>query len=265
MSKDSSLEHSVLVIVPTYNEVENLRSIVGRVLSSVPRAHVLVMDDNSPDGTGALADSMSAADNRVHVVHRAGKQGLGAAYIAGFAWGLEQGYSVLVQIDADGSHPPETLPEMLAVLEADPSLALVVGSRWVRGGRVVDWPKRREALSRSANVYANIMLGVGVHDATAGFRAYRADYMSLIHPESVVSKGYCFQIDMTLRVFDSGGGIAEVPIVFRDREAGESKMSGEIVVEAMRMVTLWGIQRRLRSLGRLFRSRSYSRSAGVGD
>ncbi|RJL35372.1 polyprenol monophosphomannose synthase [Bailinhaonella thermotolerans] len=229
----------VLVIVPTYNERENLEPIVGRVRAAVPEAHVLVADDNSPDGTGELADAMAEADDHVHVLHRPGKQGLGAAYIAGFRWGLAEGYDVLVEMDADGSHPPERLPAMLERLAAGADL--VIGSRWVRGGRVANWPLRREILSRGANTYVKLMLGLPVHDATAGFRAYRAATLEKIGLDDVESQGYCFQVDLTLRTVRNGLRVAEVPITFVDRVRGASKMSGNVVKEALVRVTVWGV------------------------
>lgn len=237
--------NGALVIIPTYNERENLELIIARVFAAVPEAHVLVMDDASPDGTGELADEISARDARVSVEHRAGKAGLGAAYLAGFAIGLERGYEFLIELDADGSHPPEKLPEMLGVAAANPGVGVVIGSRWTSGGSVVDWPRRREILSRGANTYAGIMLGVPVHDTTAGYRVYRASTIASLDLSAVDSKGYCFQIDMTLRVLDSGWDVREVPIEFRDREHGVSKMSGGIIVEAMVRVTTWGLQRRI--------------------
>jgi dolichol-phosphate mannosyltransferase len=241
-------EPRVLVIIPTYDELESLPVIVRRLRAALPDADLMVEDDNSPDGTGALADTMAAADPHVMVDHRAGKGGLGPAYLAGFRYGLTQGYDVLVQIDADGSHPPERLPEMIQRLWADPSIAMVIGSRWTKGGSVVNWPKRREALSRTANFYANAALGVKVKDTTAGFRAFRASAIAAMDLDSMKAKGYCFEIDLTIRVRDAGGGVIEVPIEFREREVGTSKMSGAIVREAMRMVTVWGIRRRARQL-----------------
>ncbi len=238
----------VLVIVPTYNELEALPTIVGRIRAAVPGADILVMEDNSPDGTGALADELAAADPRIRVEHRPGKGGLGPAYLDGFRIGIDAGYDVLVQIDADGSHPPEKLPEMIERLQSDDHVDLVIGSRWVRGGTVVDWPKRREALSRGANIYTNVMLGVRVKDATAGFRVYRASALAALDLASIRSKGYGFQIDMTIRIRDSGAKIVEVPIEFREREVGQSKMSGAIVGEAMKMVTVWGVRRRAAQL-----------------
>jgi dolichol-phosphate mannosyltransferase len=233
---------SVAVVIPTYNERDNLELIVSRVRAAVPSADILVVDDNSPDGTGEIADKLAASDSRVHVLHRPGKAGLGAAYIAGFTWGLENGYSALVETDADGSHDPADLPKMLAALEdAD----LVIGSRYVPGGTTVNWPKSRELLSRGANIYASIMLGVGVHDATAGYRAYRAETLRAIGLDEVESQGYCFQIDLTLRTAQEGFAIREVPITFTERARGASKMSRAIVVEALVRVAQWGIASRL--------------------
>lgn len=234
-----------LIIIPTYNEVENLPIIIGKVFDVVPEANVLVMDDGSPDGTGELADQVAANDKRVSVIHREGKLGLGSAYLAGFAEGIALGYEYLIELDADGSHPPEKLPEMLGVIGADPEVGLVIGSRWTDGGQVVDWPKRREILSRSANTYARVMLGVDVHDVTAGYRVYRSSLIEKLDLDGVDSKGYCFQIDMTLRTLDAGAKVVEVPITFKDRELGQSKMSGSIIFEAMEKVTVWGVQRHL--------------------
>jgi dolichol-phosphate mannosyltransferase len=228
----------VAVIIPTYNERENLESIAARVRTAVPEADLLVVDDNSPDGTGELADKLAAGDQQIHVLHRPGKAGLGAAYIAGFGWALDEGYSAMVEMDADGSHQPEDLPSLLDALQgAD----VAIGSRWVRGGTVRNWPKSREILSRGANTYARLMLRVPVHDATAGFRAYRAQTLRAIGLSTVVSQGYCFQIDLTLRAVDAGLTVAEVPITFIDRARGASKMSRAIVVEAFWRVTQWGI------------------------
>ena len=227
----------VLVIVPTYNERENIEPIIERLHSSVPDVHVLVVDDASPDGTGALADKLAEADERIHVLHRAAKAGLGAAYIAGFDWGLQAGYDILVEMDADGSHAPEQLPRLLgATTHAD----LVIGSRWVPGGSVVNWPRRRELLSRGANLYTRVALGVPVRDATGGYRAYRREVLEAIGYATVASEGYCFQIDLAWRALRAGFHVVEVPITFADRERGESKMSGSIVREAFWRVTEWG-------------------------
>jgi dolichol-phosphate mannosyltransferase len=239
-----------LVVLPTYDEVENLPIILGRLFAAVPDVHVLVVDDGSPDGTGRLAETMAADDERISVVHRTGKLGLGSAYVAGFGWGLERGYDVVVEMDADGSHPPEKLPEMIALVTAaapgSPSLA--IGSRWVPGGSVVNWPVSRQVLSRGGNLYARLALGLRLKDVTAGFRAFTRESLEAMDLTGIDSKGYCFQVDMTLRVLDGGGRVVEVPIEFREREFGESKMSQAIVVEAMLRVTVWGLQRRLRTL-----------------
>ena len=226
----------VLVIIPTYNERENVGWIVPAVLAAAP-VDVLIADDNSPDGTGQLADDLAADDARVHVLHRPGKQGLGAAYLAGFAWGLDRGYDVLVEMDADGSHRPQDLPRLLAALaDAD----LVLGSRWVAGGSVVNWPKSREWLSRGGNTYARRMLKIPLFDATGGFRAFRADTLRAIDLATVDSQGYIFQVDLAYRVLERGLRVVEVPIVFVEREHGSSKMSRSIVGEAMWRVTVWG-------------------------
>ncbi|MBT2503093.1 polyprenol monophosphomannose synthase [Curtobacterium sp. ISL-83] len=237
-------EAAALVIVPTYDEAENIRTIVAAILAEVPAAHLLVVDDGSPDGTAAIVRSLAADDARVHLLERTGKLGLGTAYVAGFRWGLERGYPLLVEMDADGSHPADRLPALIDAVAGAPDVALAIGSRWVPGGSVVDWPLRREVLSRGANTYARIMLGLDVRDITAGFRVYRADTIARMDLDAVDSKGYCFQVDMTLRVDDLGGRIVEVPIRFRDRVHGVSKMSQSIVVEAMLRVTQWGLQRR---------------------
>jgi dolichol-phosphate mannosyltransferase len=237
----------VVVIIPTYNERENLEQIVSRIHASVPGASVLVADDNSPDGTGEIADKLAAEDDRINVLHRPGKSGLGAAYLAGFRWALEHGYGVLVEMDADGSHDPAELPSLLAALgDAD----LVLGSRWVPGGTVRNWPKSREFLSRGGNAYTRIMLGIGVRDATGGYRAYREETLRAIALDSVESQGYCFQVDLVLRVLGAGLTVAEVPITFTERTRGASKMSRAIIVEALWRVTLWALAKRLRLKGR---------------
>jgi dolichol-phosphate mannosyltransferase len=250
---------SVLIIIPTYDEAQNIEDIVFRSLLHVPNGHVLVVDDGSPDGTGVLADRMAGDDLRVHAIHRKGKLGLGSAYIAGFEWGLARGYEILVQMDADGSHPPETLPELIAALangnSSVPRVDLVIGSRWIDGGSVMNWPRSRQLLSRGGNLYARMALGIKVRDATAGYRAYRADLLRGIDLSTINSYGYCFQVDLTLRTLAAPSSIVEVPIVFRERERGESKMSRSIVLEAMVKVTIWGGGRRAAQLSGLLRRR----------
>jgi dolichol-phosphate mannosyltransferase len=238
----------VLVVTPTYNEADNVRLIVGRVRAAVPQVDILIADDNSPDGTGRIADELAAADEQVHVLHREGKQGLGAAYIAGFGWAREHGYDAVVEMDADGSHAPEELPKLLDALRTADG---VIGSRWVSGGSVVNWPLRREVLSRGANVYTRLALGMPVKDATGGYRAYRMPLLDKIDVDSVASAGYCFQVDITRRAHRAGFRLVEVPIRFADREHGTSKMSGGIVREALWRVTLWGAQDRAASARRL--------------
>ncbi|GGO50867.1 MULTISPECIES: polyprenol monophosphomannose synthase [Streptomyces] len=237
-----------LVIIPTYNEAENIQAIVGRVRTAVPEAHVLVADDNSPDGTGKIADEVAAEDDQVHVLHRKGKEGLGAAYLAGFTWGLEHGYGVLVEMDADGSHQPEELPRLLTALKgAD----LVLGSRWVPGGRVVNWPKSREFLSRGGSTYSRLLLDVPVRDVTGGYRAFRRETLEGLGLSDVASQGYCFQVDLARRAIKAGYHVVEVPITFVERELGDSKMSRDIVAEALWRVTAWGVGERVgRVLGR---------------
>jgi dolichol-phosphate mannosyltransferase len=235
----------VAVIIPTYNERESLEAIVGRVRRSVPDADLLVVDDNSPDGTGELADKLAAEDSRIHVLHRPGKNGLGAAYIAGFRWTLEHGYSAIVEMDADGSHQPEQLPDLLTALAgAD----LVLGSRWVPGGEVVNWPWSRQLLSRGASLYSRMMLGIGLGDATAGYRAFRATTLRRIALDEVESQGYCFQVDLARRTLLAGMTVTEVPITFVERARGASKMSRAIVLEALWRIACWGIAARWQSL-----------------
>jgi dolichol-phosphate mannosyltransferase len=233
------------VIVPTYNERENLPPILERVRAAVPEADVLVVDDGSPDGTGLLADQLAAGDSQIKVLHRDQKAGLGAAYVAAFRHGLAAGYDVLVEMDADGSHAPEQLPRLLAALaHAD----LVLGSRWVPGGQVLNWPWSRKLLSRGGNLYTRLALGIDLHDATGGYRAYRRTVLQTIDLSSIASQGYCFQVDLAWRAVQAGFRVTEVPITFAERERGESKMSGNIVREALLRVTEWGAAHRLAQL-----------------
>ncbi len=236
----------VLVIIPTYNERQNLPLIVKRVRASVPDAHILVADDNSPDDTGVLADAMAAADDQLHVLHRPGKQGLGAAYLDGFRWGIEHDFDVLVEMDADGSHQPEQLPLMLERVAAGADLA--IGSRWVPGGSVVNWPRSRSVLSQGGNLYTRLALGIPIQDATAGYRAFRREALEKMQLTDVESQGYCFQVDLTWRAVQAGLRIDEVPITFVERAHGTSKMSRAIVFEALWRVTQWGARRRLSRL-----------------
>lgn len=242
----SQEQRSVLVIIPTFNERENLPLIVARLQAAVPGAHALVVDDGSPDGTGAIADSLAEADERVHVMHRSEKAGLGAAYIAGFRWALEHGYGVVVEMDADGSHAPEQLPRLLSRIGSGADL--VLGSRYVPGGSVVNWPRRREVLSRGGNLYSRLALGVKLNDITGGYRAYRREVLEALPLDAVASQGYCFQVDLAWRAVQQGFTVVEVPITFTEREIGESKMSGGIVREALLLVTKWGVRNRVNAL-----------------
>ena len=244
LNDQGSLER-IVVIIPTYNEAENLPLIVQRVRAAVPTVDILVADDNSPDGTGDIADELATADSAINVMHRQGKEGLGAAYLAGFAWAIDNGYDAVVEMDADGSHQPEQLPRLLKALEdAD----LVLGSRWVPGGAVQNWPKSREFLSRGGSTYTRLALGIDVHDATGGYRAFRTSALKALNLEQVESAGYCFQIDLAWRALRAGLNIREVPITFVEREIGESKMSQSIVVEALWRVTVWGAEHRFNKL-----------------
>ena len=251
----------VLVIIPTFNELENLPVIHRRLKDACPGVHLLIVDDSSPDGTGQLADELAATDpGRVHVMHRTAKDGLGAAYLAGFAWGLSRQYSVLVEMDADGSHAPEQLHRLLDAVDAGADLA--IGSRYVDGGTVRNWPRRRWALSWTANTYTRVALGIGVHDITAGYRAYRREVLEAIDLDGVDSKGYCFQIDLTWRTVSNGFEIVEVPITFTERELGVSKMSGSNIREALVKVTRWGIRGRTPT-ARAARADNRTKSAGT--
>ncbi len=237
----------MLVIIPTYNERDNLTPLLKRLHTALPEAHALVVDDGSPDGTGEVADKLAGDDDRVHVLHRTDKAGLGAAYIAGFRWALDRGYATLVEMDADGSHAPEDLPRLLdALTDAD----LVIGSRYVPGGALVNWPRKRQALSRLANLYSRLALGVRVHDITAGFRAYRHRVLDTLALDEIASQGYCFQIDLTWRTAEAGFRVLEVPITFTERELGESKMNGAIIGEALIKVAQWACTRRRAQLRR---------------
>jgi dolichol-phosphate mannosyltransferase len=244
MTEAASATGRVLIVMPTYNERQNLEIMAARIRESTPEADLLVVDDNSPDGTGDLAEKLAETDQHVHVMHRTEKAGLGKAYIAGFAWALEHAYDVIVEMDADGSHRPEDLTRLLSAVEAGADG--VIGSRWVPGGKVVNWPRKRELLSRSANIYTRLMIGFAIRDATGGYRAYRAATLRKIDLTNVESTGYSFQVDITVRIIRAGLKIVEVPITFVERERGVSKMDGAIIREAFWRVFQWGVQGRLR-------------------
>ena len=237
----------VLVIVPTYYELENIKLITAGIRSAAPEVDILITDDNSPDGTGRVADELAASDSHIKVLHRPAKNGLGAAYLDAFSWAKNNNYDVVVEMDADGSHRPQDLVAMLIALN---NADVVLGSRWVRGGKVVNWPLHREILSRGGNIYTRLCLGIPIKDATGGFRAYRMNALSQMKINDVQSQGYCFQVDMAWRAMQSGLRVAEVPITFVERQIGESKMSGDIVKEALIRVTQWGIEKRLRRFKR---------------
>jgi dolichol-phosphate mannosyltransferase len=233
----------VVMIVPTYNEIDNLADVVDRVRRCTPDVDILVVDDHSPDGTGELGDRLAAGDPQVRVLHRPVKQGLGAAYVAGFRAALEAGYDVIGEMDADGSHQPEQLPLLLAALtEAD----LVIGSRWVPGGSVVNWPWHRRALSRGGNLYTRLLLGMPVRDATAGFRLYRRETLQTVDVDRVQSLGYVFQVELVHRTLHAGLRVVEVPIEFVERVRGDSKMTPEVARESLVRITRWGLAQRLR-------------------
>jgi dolichol-phosphate mannosyltransferase len=242
----------VIMVIPTYNEVDNLEWIVGRLRSAQPEVDVLVVDDWSPDGTGDLADRLAAADNRVSVLHRSTKEGLGAAYLHGFRTALDAGYDVVGEMDADGSHQPEQLHRLLEALrDAD----LVIGSRYVPGGSVVNWPLSRQALSRGGNLYVRLLLGMHVRDATAGYRLFRREALEKIDLAAVQSTGYVFQTDLAYRAVRAGLRVVEVPIEFVERVRGDSKMSGSVAGESLRRITRWGLRERRQQLARARQAR----------
>ena len=246
----------VVMVIPTYNEASNISWIVGRLRAAQPQVDVMIVDDNSPDGTGEIADDLAAEDPQVTVVHRTEKAGLGAAYLHGFAVALERGYDVIGEMDADGSHQPEQLERLLtAIRDAD----LVIGSRWVPGGSVVNWPKSRELLSRGGNLYVRLLLGMRVGDATAGFRLFRRQTLEAIDLASVRSTGYVFQTDLAHRVVGADLRLVEVPIEFVERVRGDSKMSGAVATESLKRITIWGLQERRDQLRRAVARRRGSR------
>lgn len=239
-----------LVVIPTYNERESLPIIVAGVRTAEPKVDILIADDNSPDGTGEVAEGLRNSDSAIFVLHRAAKAGLGAAYLNAFGWAKTEGYDVVVEMDADGSHRPVDLTKILDALTYSD---VVLGSRWVKQGKVINWPLSRKLLSRGGNLYTRMWLGIPIHDATGGFRAYRMSALDKMEIDHVISQGYCFQVDMAWRAVKAELRITEVPITFVERELGESKMDGSIVKEALWRVTQWGIEKRLSDLKRILR------------
>ena len=234
-----------LIIVPTFNELANAPILIERISKHIPNSHILIIDDGSPDKTGEKVKEMKKCYPGLFLLERGSKSGLGSAYRTGFAWGLERGYEELIEMDADLSHRVRDLKKMIEAKELQPNTDLVIGSRWLPGGKTENWSKSRELLSRAANLYVRGMLGMGVKDSTAGFRIYSSSILKKINLEAIKSEGYSFQIEMTRAVHKLGGEIIEVPITFRERENGVSKMSKSIVREAMLLVTIWGLRRLL--------------------
>jgi len=232
-----------IVVIPTYNEIGSIESVLDRIRATDESLHVLVVDDNSPDGTGALIDRLAQEDQRIHVLHRTEKNGLGQAYAAGFTWALDNDYDYLIEMDADGSHQPEELPRLLALLDAGCDVA--IGTRWIPGGVIRNWPWYRKAISRTGTFYSRLMLGSKLHDLTSGYRGFRASALRAMDFSSVNSSGYGFQVELAWKFERSGAVMGEFPITFVEREEGVSKMSTGIVVEALVNVTVWGLKSRL--------------------
>ena len=235
MEDDRARGAGTWVVLPTYDEADNVGPITAAILAALPEARVLIVDDSSPDGTGAIADGLAAADQRIRVRHRAAKQGLGRAYLDGFGIALEGGASIVVQMDADFSHDPAVLPDLIRPVVGD-AADLVIGSRYTRGGGVVDWGLGRRLISRGGSLFARTVLGLGLHDLTGGFKAWRAETLAAVPFDGVHAGGYVFQIEMTFRASRLGARIREIPITFRDRRVGQSKMSRRIVIEALLVV-----------------------------
>ncbi|BBY28219.1 polyprenol monophosphomannose synthase [Mycolicibacterium sediminis] len=246
-----------VVVIPTYNEIDNVALIVDRTTSTNPDVHVLVVDDDSPDGTGAAADRIALRLSQVHVLHRSAKEGLGAAYLAGFAWALDQGFDVVVEMDADGSHAPEQLEGLLTAISRGAHVA--IGSRYVAGGATVNWPRRRRMLSKTANAYARLALGAPINDITSGYRAYRSEVLADIDFADVHSRGYGFQVEMAWRAIRLGGVVVEVPITFVERRLGASKMDIGTIWEAVTNIARWGVQHRFGITRETGRDRKASR------
>ncbi|WP_216641476.1 polyprenol monophosphomannose synthase [Rhodoluna limnophila] len=229
-----------LVLMPTFNEIESLAHSVAELREVCPQVDLLIIDDNSPDGTGHLADRLAAKDPQISVLHRSEKGGLGAAYLSGFGLAIDRGYEIVIEMDADGSHRAIDLPK---ILEKAQTADLVIGSRWIPGGAVVNWPAHRKAISKIGNLYANLMLRTGIKDMTAGFRAFNVEFLKGLNLEGVAARGYAFQVEMALRSKRAGGEVVEVPITFVERTLGSSKMTTAIVLEALWLVTKWGFYR----------------------
>jgi dolichol-phosphate mannosyltransferase len=250
MSNES--QQRLVMVMPTYNEIDNLAWIIGRLRAVVPTMDIIIVDDNSPDGTGAAAARLAQEDTAVSVIHRTDKAGLGAAYLHGFQTALDRGYDVIGEMDADGSHQPEQLHRLVTAL---PAADLVIGARWIPGGSVVNWPLSRRFLSRGGNAYVRFILGLRLRDATAGFRLYRRSALEAIDLTSVRSAGYVFQTDLAYRCVRQGLRVVEVPIDFVERSRGRSKMSPGIAIESLWRITVWGATERARQLGGLIREK----------
>ena len=235
-----------LVVIPTYNEAGNIKSLIDQLFTSIPGLEVMVVDDGSPDGTALICKGLQENNKKLHLIERHTKSGIGSAYRMALIWALEQGFDEIIEMDADGSHQVSDLLRMIDAKTMSPNVGLIIGSRWIRGGKTVNWSHSRELLSRLANRYVRIALGMGVNDSTAGFRIYSAQTLRKIDLGHVRSEGYSFQIEMTRAAYKSGAVIIEVPITFKERENGVSKMSKNIVREAMFLVTVWGLKRILR-------------------
>ena len=235
-----------LVVIPTYNEAGNIKSLLDQIFTSIPGCEVIVVDDGSPDGTALICKGLSESNKKLHLIERHKKSGIGSAYRLAFLWALEQGFEEIIEMDADGSHQVSDLLRMIDVITMNPEVDLIIGSRWVKGGRTLNWSRSRELLSRFANLYVRAMLGMGVNDSTAGFRIYSSRILRKIDLGHIRSEGYSFQIEMTRAAHKAGAVIMEVPITFKERENGVSKMSKKIVREAIFLVTAWGLKRVLR-------------------
>ena len=235
-----------LIVIPTYNEAENIEVLLMALLDRIYGSDVLIVDDGSPDGTVNICKKIQESNSRIHILERREKSGLGNAYRAGFAWALDREFEEIIEMDADGSHQVSDLMRMIDAKAQNPQVGLVIGSRWIKGGATQNWSKAREILSRVANRYVRIALGMGVHDSTSGFRIYSAATLRRINIDQIRSEGYSFQIEMTRAAKKTGAKILEVPITFKERENGVSKMSKKIVREAMFLVTVWGLKRILR-------------------